>query len=368
MNKLGAFLKNNSELTDEETGRICDVVKESDLFTISHEGPMRTYFSRTKSFKEMFRYTEPVKLYLGTDETRSQRFAYYVPVKDTLRCLLESDLWQKCAAQDTCLPCTDVLCDVSDGQVYKNNEFFSENPSCLKLILYQDSFEVVNPLGSAKSKHKVLAVYLSLANLPPHIRSNTDHMSLVMLCREKDFKHFGHDKVFSRLTADLKDLEDLCFTLSERLQMFQAYLSEGSMCDLTVRVKNCTAFYQEPYGDSVKDAVRDFGFTENNTKVSADVMYRGTLYKKGQFLVTNNMDSVEFGELALVLMKDEVVHFLLRRFVAEFIPEYHLHELENHTEVMPCVKINDLADFYPLTSYVMNEKLVIPLKHSVMSH
>lgn len=84
--------------------------------------------------------------------------------------------------------------------------------------------------------------------------------------------------------------------------------------------------------------------------------------------MTNNIDSVEFGELALVLRKDEVIHFLLRKFVVEFIPEYHLHELKNQTEVMQCVKINDLADFYPLTSYVMNEKLVIPLKHSVMSH
>ncbi|XP_067281113.1 uncharacterized protein [Pseudorasbora parva] len=175
---------------------------------------MRTNFSRAKAFKEMFRYTEPVKLYLGRDETRSQRFAYYVPLKDTLTCLLESDLWRNCAAQDTCLQCTDVFCDVSDGQVYKNNEFFSQNPSCLKLILYQDSFEVVNPLGSAKSKHKVLAVYLSLANLPPHIRSSTDHMSLVMLCQEKDFKHFGHDTIFSRLIADLKDLEDNGITVA----------------------------------------------------------------------------------------------------------------------------------------------------------
>ncbi|XP_056623445.1 uncharacterized protein LOC130436632 isoform X2 [Triplophysa dalaica] len=215
LKKLSAFLKNDLDLTDENIGRVCDVVKESDIFTTCHDGPMRTNFSRTKTFKEMFRYTEPVKLYLGTDETRSQRFAHYVPLKDTLRSLLESDLWQKCAAQDTCLPCTDVLCDVIDGQVYKNNEFFSQNPSCLKLILYQDSFEVVNPLGSAKSKHKVLAVYMSLANLPPHIRSSTDHMSLVMLCREKDFKHFGHEKVFSRLIADLKDLEDNGITVAE---------------------------------------------------------------------------------------------------------------------------------------------------------
>ncbi|XP_056605722.1 uncharacterized protein LOC130424250 isoform X3 [Triplophysa dalaica] len=56
---------------------------------------------------------------------------------------------------------------------------------------------------------------MSLANLPPHIRSSTDHMSLVMLCREKDFKHFGHEKVFSRLIADLKDLEDNGITVAE---------------------------------------------------------------------------------------------------------------------------------------------------------
>lgn len=75
------------------------------------------------------------------------------------------------------------------------------------------------------------------------------------------------------------------------------------MCDLTLRGKNSTAFYSELYGDSVKDAVRQFGFTENHTKVSAEVKYRGTLYKKGQFLVTNNMDSIQFGELALILIR-----------------------------------------------------------------
>lgn len=34
----------------------------------------------------------------------------------------------------------------------------------------------------------------------------TDHMSLVLLCREKDFKQFGHAKVFSKLQADFKEL------------------------------------------------------------------------------------------------------------------------------------------------------------------
>lgn len=56
--------------------------------------------------------------------------------------------------------------DISDGHNFKSNQFFIENPGCLKLILYQDAFEMVNPLGSARKKHKVVAVYVSVANLP----------------------------------------------------------------------------------------------------------------------------------------------------------------------------------------------------------
>ncbi|KAK7891646.1 hypothetical protein WMY93_023609 [Mugilogobius chulae] len=33
-------------------------------------------------------------------------------------------------------------------------------------------------------------------------------MQLVLLCHERDFKHFGHAKVFSELLDDLKELEE----------------------------------------------------------------------------------------------------------------------------------------------------------------
>ncbi|KAI4901591.1 hypothetical protein NFI96_032718, partial [Prochilodus magdalenae] len=44
--------------------------------------------------------------------------------------------------------------------------------------LYLDASEVVNPSGSA--------AYGPVANLPVHVRSDSDHVSLVLLCREKD--------------------------------------------------------------------------------------------------------------------------------------------------------------------------------------
>ncbi|CAB0035349.1 unnamed protein product, partial [Trichogramma brassicae] len=49
-----------------------------------------------------------------------------------------------------------------DGYVYKNNKFFKNNPNSLKIILYQDAFEIVNPIGPAKKKHKLIGIYMSI--------------------------------------------------------------------------------------------------------------------------------------------------------------------------------------------------------------
>lgn len=45
-------------------------------------------------------------------------------------------------------PKNNVLSDSCDGKVFISNTFFQENPNGLKLVLYWDAFEVVNPLGS----------------------------------------------------------------------------------------------------------------------------------------------------------------------------------------------------------------------------
>jgi len=74
-------------------------------------------------------------------------------------------------------------------------------------MLFQDAFEVANPLGSARQKHKVLAVYYTLGNVYAHNRSTVDSILLVILCLEKNCKLFGPEKVFDILMSDLRDLE-----------------------------------------------------------------------------------------------------------------------------------------------------------------
>jgi hypothetical protein len=50
-------------------------------------------------------------------------------------------------------------------------------------------------------------VYLALANLPCHVRTNIGSVQLVLLCQEKDLNYFGESKVFMKMLDDLKNLE-----------------------------------------------------------------------------------------------------------------------------------------------------------------
>jgi len=145
-------------------------------------------------------------VYLGINKYGDKAFCHYIPIKETLRSLFQNE----CVVQQYQNPikCEDsVLKDIVDGSVCHTNNFTKDNSNCLKIILFQDAFEIVNPLGSAKKKHKLLGVYFTLANFYPHNRSSVAQTQLVLLGKEADCRHFGDDKVFGRLISDLKDLE-----------------------------------------------------------------------------------------------------------------------------------------------------------------
>lgn len=63
LNKLHSLLKNDMWLTESIT-KICDCVKDSDLFSYNHQGPMRSLFSRAETFKKMFKYIYPIKVHI----------------------------------------------------------------------------------------------------------------------------------------------------------------------------------------------------------------------------------------------------------------------------------------------------------------
>ena len=77
-----------------------------------------------------------------------------------------------------------MIADYCDGQVFQQHPLFSRDPCALQIILYYDEVEVVNPLGSKTSKHKVgnetiFFFYCSKSVKPPYPRKQTRYQEAV---------------------------------------------------------------------------------------------------------------------------------------------------------------------------------------------
>lgn len=204
---LKSKLKSHN-IPNSDIDKIIDDIKNNDIFSKCNSEILRSDYTRKAFYKQHFNYVAPIDVYLGKNKYDQDCSCQYIPINETLQSIFNhrsvSDLLENYTCKNSQ---KDVLQDVTDGSVYKENELFKNESNSLGVLLFQDSFEVVNPLGSAKKKHKIIGVYFTLSNLPPAYRSNVDNIQLVMLCRETDLKFFGQEKVFHILIQDLKKIE-----------------------------------------------------------------------------------------------------------------------------------------------------------------
>lgn len=107
----------------------------------------------------------------------------HVPVSDTLRVLFDNDdFYAEVIDYLGKPPSPSELSDFKDG-----SESHSVSNGCgicdfvIPLIFYTDEFEVCNPIGAARIKHKIAAVYYTLACLPPKLHSKRKDIFLSAL-------------------------------------------------------------------------------------------------------------------------------------------------------------------------------------------
>ena len=201
-------------IPEEKIREVLNDMKAADIFMNCNSGPLRSEYCRNTYFKERFNHVQPQSHVLGRNMQNKNCSFQYVPILETLKSLLDDDsVWKE--YKSTELPvnqgtesCQQYYRDITDGIAFKNNILFKEKPNSLRIILYQDVFEMCNPLGSSRKKHKILGVYMTIANFRPHLRSVVDNTLLVLLCKELDLKYFGQSAVFKKLVEDLKELEN----------------------------------------------------------------------------------------------------------------------------------------------------------------
>lgn len=214
-------------IPSDELNVMYGAIESTDLLSLYNNTYLKTDHLRKMFFKEHFSYIEPKEIYLGKNKFNKYSYAQYVPIKETLKYLfMQKEVRQQHADTQNRKTEQNVLSDILDGTVFKDNILFKNSPEAIKFILFQDAFETVNPLGSAKKKHKILAVYMTFADLLPFHRLNLDVIQLVLLCKENDLKYFGQKKVFSQLISDLKDLE------SGGIQLYDGMCVKGSVISI----------------------------------------------------------------------------------------------------------------------------------------
>jgi len=138
--------------------------------------------------------------------------SYYIPLVDTLQMLVQKDDIAHYVLQPF-VHNEGRLTSFTSGDAFHSMTLHIKDGRILLIHLYNDEFEVVNPIGAARGKHKLNATYFTLGNLPNRFRSSLQHIHLVNLVKHKAVKAEGYSSVFSPLVQDLQKLYTDGFTV-----------------------------------------------------------------------------------------------------------------------------------------------------------
>lgn len=168
---------------------------------LSRYGPLGTERKRQSFYRKNFTVIKPVEYVLNAQDKHT---FVYVPFIDLLSKLLErNEIHQtlKSSSQQE-----GHYGSFKDGEYCKENKILSEELS-IAIGLYIDDFELCNPLGTSKKKHKVCGIYWVIANLPVRLRSTLSSIYLSVLCKTVHIKEYGYSRVLEPLINDLELLE-----------------------------------------------------------------------------------------------------------------------------------------------------------------
>lgn len=189
------------------------------VYTDTMFSGLQTEHMQLKAFEKELGYIKPVHIELGSVRRNvvsggkyvvknEMAYGYIVPFMKQLVQLLampEVNLGMQQKHTDSFADGFEMTA-VHDGKLFQSDHFFQRYPNALQFGLYTDEFEIVNPIGSHRRKHKVTAVYWILLNIPEEHRSKLRVIQLYAVARSQFLKQFGWYKLLKDLCDSLKAL------------------------------------------------------------------------------------------------------------------------------------------------------------------
>jgi hypothetical protein len=132
---------------------------------------------------------------------------YYVPILESIQALLSHPLVYDQVLSGPHSSESSVMHDICDGSLFVNHPLFKAHPNALQIIVYYDEFTAVNPMAPTSRKHKLGAIYFSLGNIDPALRSRLEAVHLVCLFPYTMLDVYSIDEILRPLVTDIHKLQ-----------------------------------------------------------------------------------------------------------------------------------------------------------------
>lgn len=200
-----------SECIPNDSSELADVFRNPEYTSAMFRGVSSEY-RISKHVRENMHFIPPRTECLGETGAGVKINYQYISIRSVLGTILGfedvvAEVMNFCESRNR--P-DNVYQDFQDGSEYSRRmaDSSASNTVDLYLIMYTDEYETVNPIGSSKKKHKLSAVYYTLACLPPHVRSKRKFTFLAALCKDKYRKQFGYQALFRNIISELNSFKD----------------------------------------------------------------------------------------------------------------------------------------------------------------
>jgi len=142
---------------------LCD----TSVYTSVFDG-IDTDYKLKNTISNIFLLAKPRENILGRQTNGKPAGFHYISVGDVLKVMLSNcDVLQHILSMSkpNMTSCHDCITSFADGSIFSCNSVFSKYPNAICLHFYIDEFEICNPIGSKRGKHKVLGAYYLVGNM-----------------------------------------------------------------------------------------------------------------------------------------------------------------------------------------------------------
>ncbi|XP_047126505.1 uncharacterized protein LOC124807880 [Hydra vulgaris] len=185
-------------------------ILDSDLLCDVFSHFMNEY-QLVKFCKNTLSMVEPLEVKIIDTNKKVHKF-HYISLKRNLEKILSNEevfnefgsYLNKVTISDTN---KDNLSDFHDGEIFKKHPLFSTDPTVIRIHLFIDEFESVNPLGSKRGK-QIIGIYYTIGNLHPRYRSQMSQVHLAALVRSNILKKTSYSEIMKPLIDELIELSN----------------------------------------------------------------------------------------------------------------------------------------------------------------